>query len=92
MKVKHLINERHRLVKNHFVVELDSKTILYSYESSIVMIDAQGQIHLSAHWDYSATTIKNRELFLGEPSIETQKKIKNGEYKMDLGLDGKLIS
>tara|TARA_B110000495_G_scaffold33223_1_gene25998 strand:- start:22013 stop:22312 length:300 start_codon:yes stop_codon:yes gene_type:complete len=36
-------------------------------------------------WDYSRTTGKYRNLFLGESRIETEKKIKSKEYKlMDL--------
>ena len=36
-------------------------------------------------WDYSRTTGKYRNIFLGESKIETKKKIKSKEYKlMDL--------
>lgn len=33
-------------------------------------------------WDYSTTTGKYRNQFLGEDINETQKKIKSGEYKL----------
>jgi hypothetical protein len=32
------------------------------------------------YWDYSKTTGKYRNLFLGETKSETEKKIKSGEY------------
>jgi len=41
------------------------------------------RIELDANsWDYSTTTGKYRNLFLGESKKETEKKIKSGEYKL----------
>lgn len=34
------------------------------------------------YWDYSTTTGKYRNQFLGEDKKETEKKIKSGEYKL----------
>ena len=34
------------------------------------------------YWDYSKTTGKYRNLFLGESKAETEKKIKSGEYQL----------
>ena len=34
------------------------------------------------YWDYSTTTGKYRNIFLGEDKKETEKKIKSGEYKL----------
>ena len=40
-----------------------------------------GDIYLDRnYWDYSVTTSKYRNLFLGETKRETEKKIKSGEY------------
>ncbi len=36
----------------------------------------------SKYWDYSATTGKHRNAFLGETKAETQAKINSGEYKL----------
>ena len=33
-------------------------------------------------WDYSSTTGRYRNVFLGEDIHETRKKIKSGEYKL----------
>lgn len=35
------------------------------------------------YWDYSVTTGKYRNAFLGENKAETLKKIKSGEYKLE---------
>ena len=40
------------------------------------------------YWDYSKTTGKYRNQFLGETKAETEKKIKSGEYQLvDLNED-----
>ena len=36
----------------------------------------------SYYWDYSTTTSKYRNIFLGETKKETEKKIKDGIYKL----------
>lgn len=61
-----------------------------SYDSNIVFIATnQGddtfthQVYLDkTYWDYSTTTGKYRNQFLGETKAETQKKIDSGEYKL----------
>ena len=78
-------------VKNQFLVESDEGNLLQSYNSAIVLIDRAGDVHLSDHWDYSNTTGKYRNRFLGETKKETLAKIKSGEYKLDLSLDGKIV-
>jgi len=36
----------------------------------------------ATYWDYSTTTGKYRNMFLGEDKATTQKKINSGEYKL----------
>ena len=51
-----------------------------SYKSNIVF-KASGKIFLdSYYWDYSKTTSKYRNQFLGETKKETEKKISSGIY------------
>jgi hypothetical protein len=53
-----------------------------SYDSIIVK-DCGGEITLDYYyWDYSRTTSKYRNQFLGETKAETQAKIDSGEYKL----------
>ena len=50
------------------------------YES-IIAKKSQGKIYLDDYfWDYSRTTGKYRNEFLGECIAETRAKIKSGEY------------
>lgn len=86
MKVKNMTNRNGRAVPNQFIIDdfmLDTgKSVVYfqSYDSIIVRIE-DGQVVLDANkWDYSTTTSKYRDQFLGENKKETQAKIDSGEY------------
>jgi hypothetical protein len=70
--------------KNQFILR-DNKgnTYLQSYNFIIVKIDRMGKITLGNDWDYSKTTGKYRNMFLGETKQETEKKIKEGVYKIE---------
>jgi hypothetical protein len=62
---------------------LGSGTMFQSYKSNIVYKNYRGQVYLdSYYWDYSKTTGKYRNLFLGEDKKATEKKIASGEYKL----------
>jgi len=53
-----------------------------SYDS-IIVHDTGLQIFLDeTYWNYSVTTAKYRNQFLGEKKAETVKKIESGEYKL----------
>jgi len=71
-------------VPNQFVIKTDEGVYFQSYESVIVFKPTEGmdyRIRLDeTYWDYSKTTGKYRNLFLGETKSETEKKIKSGEY------------
>ncbi len=69
-------------VKNQFILTDGNKEIFQSYDS-IIAIKENGKITLDATmWDYSKTTGKYRNQFLGETKKETEAKIKNGEYNL----------
>lgn len=67
-------------VKNQFIIQTDKGLVFQSY-STIIAAKLEGKRYLdSQSWDYSVTTGKYRNLFLGESKAETQKKIASGEY------------
>ncbi len=68
--------------KNQFIIYDDNgNTFFQSYNSIIVKITPEGKIYLDEnYWNYSVTTGKYRNLFLGESRKETEKKIKSGKY------------
>jgi len=52
-----------------------------SYDSMIAFKPLSGKIQIdSEKWDYSTTTGKYRNQFLGETKKETEKKIADGTY------------
>ena len=84
MKVRNMINARGNTVANQFIITDDNTGVhvvyFQSYSTMIAKRDC-GQIYLDVnHWDYSVTTSKYRNQFLGEGIAETRKKIESGEY------------
>lgn len=79
MKIENFNN-----VKNQFIIrDNEGNTFFQSYDSIIVKKDKEGKIFLdSDNWDYSKTTGKYRNLFLGESIKETREKIKNSLYTL----------
>ena len=81
MNLKHLkISERG---SNYFVLSDDDCLRLYSYNSLIAIKYNDGRIVLDSDtWDYSLTTGKHRNAFLGEDKKITSYKIKEGIYSL----------
>jgi hypothetical protein len=83
---------RNGKVKNQFIIQTDKGLVFQSYQSVIAakIRTAKGLTSLlpdpfkvyldSNYWDYSVTTGKYRNQFLGETKKETEAKIKSGEY------------
>lgn len=68
---------------NQFVISTEEGHYFKSYGSIIVFKPINGKVQLDVNkWDYSITTGKYRNLFLGETKKETERKIKNGEYEL----------
>lgn len=70
------------LATNQCIIYTENAVFFQSYESIICKIE-NGTTYLDAYfWDYSKTTGKYRNIFLGETKQETTKKINSGEYKL----------
>jgi len=91
MKVENMISAKGNKVANQFIItdkqydEKENRWIttetFQSYDSTIAVIFSSGVVLLDENtWDYSVTTGKYRNEFLGEGIAETRAKIKNGEY------------
>lgn len=62
------------------IISTNEGNFLYSY-GTLIAGKVNGQVYLNEkYWDYSDTTGKHRNEFLGEGIAETRKKIKSGEY------------
>lgn len=80
MKVSNMTNSNGNVVANHFVITGDNISIFQSYNSTIVKIE-RGITYLDEkYWNYSNTTSKYRNQFLGLTTKETEQKIKFGEF------------
>jgi hypothetical protein len=83
-KVRQMTSSRSdRPVANQFIIYTDEGTYFQSYDSVIAFRDNNRKIILdSYYWDYSRTTSKYRNQFLGEGIADTRAKIESGEYKL----------
>ena len=85
MKVENIESNKGNKIANQFVITDDKQNEYFqSYNSIIVKKDYESdevKIYLDQkYWNYSNTTGKYRNIFLGETITKTKKKIKSGEY------------
>ena len=94
MKVENMTNSRGNKVPNQFIITEDADPLsgnavayFQSYNTVIAKRDrfradvTTRQVWLDRDaWDYSVTTGKYRNIFLGETKKETQAKIDSGKY------------
>jgi hypothetical protein len=82
-KIENLTSPNGNSVPNQFRIVSDSGVTFQSYESIICHIANDGRVTLDEKtWNYSNTTSKYRALFRGEPTKVTERKIKDGTYKL----------
>ncbi|MGD9156941.1 MAG: hypothetical protein PVG39_00915 [Desulfobacteraceae bacterium] len=91
MNVKNMRSPKGNHIPNQFIItHKTTKTtvkVFQSYHSIIVKIVKKTGKPSTAYldknfWDYSVTTGKYRNMFLGENKADTQRKIENGTYKL----------
>jgi hypothetical protein len=81
MKVSNLESSRGNKIANQFEIRTDEGVFFQSYNSTICFVPRVGKTLLDEYyWNYSKTTSKYRSIFLGEPTIETKKRIEDGTY------------
>ena len=84
MKVSNFTSNNGNPIANQFIIREKDKETFQSYDSIIAVINYKTRkTYLDEYyWDYSVTTGKYRNAFLGEGIAETRKKIKSGQYKL----------
>lgn len=81
MKITNLESSRGNTIPNQFEIRTDDATYFQSYSTIIVKREFAGRVYLDeSRWDYSKTTSKYRNIFLGETTKETKRKIAEGLY------------
>ena len=83
IKVKQMTSSRSgNPVANQFIIYTAEGNYFQSYDS-VIAANNNGKIKLDNNtWDYSRTTSKYRNEFLGEGIAETRAKIESGEYTL----------
>ena len=83
IKVQNLTSSNGNDVPNQFEIRTEEGVYFQSYSSIIVFVPNEGKTQLDMNkWDYSTTTGKYRNQFLGETKSETQRKIDKGVYEL----------
>jgi len=82
MKVRNMTGRTGREVANQFIIHGNNGEVYFQSYRTIIVKQHNGETYLDSNWDYSVTTGKYRNQFLGENKAETQKKIDSGEYKL----------
>ena len=85
MKVRNLRSSKGNRIVNQFEIYDYENNVAYfqSYDAIIVKIEPDGQVWLDAnYWDYSKTTSKYRNVFLGNTTKDCRENIENGTYKL----------
>jgi len=80
--VKNMKSSNGNTISNQFILTTSTSKIFQSYDSVIVKQTSKNTYLDSRYWNYSKTTSKYRNMFLGETTKETQSKIDNGIYKL----------
>ena len=78
-KCENMTSSRGNDIPNQFIIKGNDFTLFQSYISPIAMFKG-GKVYIFRNWNYSVTTGKYRNQFLGEDKKETLAKLKSGEY------------
>ena len=81
-QVENMRSSNGNKVANQFIITDGNKMVFQSYGNVICVKDGRNVILDSRYWDYTQTTGKYRNRFLGETKADTQKKIDSGVYKL----------
>jgi hypothetical protein len=88
MQVKNMTSlKSYNNIPNQFIIYDDNKTYFQSYRSIIVKIERLEDKVVTyldpVYYNYSRTTSKYRNAFLGESTKEIESKIKQGVYILE---------
>lgn len=83
MKVENMYSAQGNKVANQFLIYGEPGTVYFQSYDTVIAKRENGNVTLDTQkWNYSTTTSKYRNLFLGETTKETQAKINNGTYTL----------
>ena len=82
MIVRNMISPKGNYVPNQYVININTYEIFQSYRSIIIINDLKdNSVYLNKdYYDYSNTTSRYRNIFLGITTKEMEQKIKQKEF------------
>ena len=82
MIINNMISDKGNTIPNQYVIRLDNCDVFQSYETVIAIRDYDlNEVYLNKeYYDYSNTTSKYRNKYLGLTTKETEQKIKAKEF------------
>ena len=80
LKVSNMYSRGGNKVANQFIITTATSEIFQSYNTVIAIKHNDGRVELDNAWEYSVTTARYRNQFLGENTKETRAFVKNGAY------------
>ena len=82
--VRNMMSDSGTAVPNQFTIHTEEGVYFQSYDTIIAYRPYNGKTVIDENkWDYSQTTGKYRNRFLGEKMKETVVKIESGVYELD---------
>lgn len=82
MFVTNISNKKGKAVANQFII-VDGNTTYFQSYKTIVVRSRGNCIDLDVNaWNYSRTTARHRNAFLGSTTKDIKEKIKNGSFKL----------
>ena len=87
IRVNNMVSDRGNDIPNQFELRFDGGIVFQSYNSVIaVKLYNDNKVYLGDDWDYSRTTGKYRNKFLGVNKAEIVKGLTNGNFQHVEGL------
>lgn len=82
VKVSNILSSAGNPTPNQSEIRTEDGIYFQSYETVIAFISFKDKVTYldAAKWNFSSTTNKYRNIFLGEKMADTRKKIQSGEY------------
>lgn len=83
LRVSNLISDSGNNIANQFLIKTNKGKYFQSYNSMIAFVPYHGLIQLDLiYWDYSRTTSKYRNRFLGLTTDQIKQRIKDKTIKL----------
>lgn len=82
VKIENMISKNGNTVPNQFIIRTNEGVYFQSY-SAVIVFSPRANDHVQldeAYWNYSKTTAKYRNQFLGKKTKEIEKLIEDGTY------------